>query len=215
MILPSSASLFIPLPLPSTSRPNYFRLKHAALAKQMNFCQANFLTRLTHSLTLSHTHASVAGITHAITGNQQAATTFIPSTLLPFSPYLFLSLICQRKWLYYYAQTILGAALPTVCVLHIILIKVNSLRAKRKQKQKESKQRQTQKRNSVWIQMKIRNSRTATAANEKAKKGRDRDWGKGEVWSDKWTRHWVMTVLLTVVDVQAKKVAAAPRACRG
>lgn len=200
--MPSSASLFIPLPLPSTSR---------SPGQVDEFLPSKLYDTphtLTHTQSHTHTHTSVAGITHAITGNQQAATTFIPSTLLPFSPYLFLSLIWQRKWLYYYAQTILGAALPTVCVLHIILIKVNSLHAKRKQKQKESKQRQTQKRNSVWIQMKIRNSRTATAANEKAKKGRGREWGKGE---DKWTRHWVMTVLLTVVDVQAKKVAVPPR----
>lgn len=122
---------------------NYFRLKHSALAKQMNFWQANFMTRLTHSHTHTHTHISVAGITLAITCNQRAA-----ATLFPFHSSLSLShsygngndfIITLKQFL--------GAALPTVCVLHIILIKVNSLRAKRKQKQ--SKQRQTQKRNSV------------------------------------------------------------------
>lgn len=156
--------------------------------------------------TLSHKHTNTVTHTHhlqalhmqlqVINEQQQPSSLAQFSLSLPIS----LSLIWQRKWLYYYAQTILGAALPTVCVLHIILIKVNSLRAKRKQKQKESKQRQTQNRNSVWIQMKIRNSRTATAADERAKKGRDREWGKREACSgsDKWTRHWVMTVLLTV-----------------
>lgn len=142
--LPSSASLFIPLPLPSTSRPKLLSPETRNPGQADEFLPSKLYDTphtLTHSHSVTHTHASVAGITHAITGNQQAATTFIPSTLLPFSPYLFLSLIWQRKWLYYYAQTILGAALPTVCVLHIILIKVNSLRAKRKQKQKESKQR--------------------------------------------------------------------------